>query len=87
MNDFALLISLKKKIVLPLLIIIIGSYFSFILCIAYYPELLTIQISDSTISFGIVFGFCLIILIFFITVLYVYLSNKYIEPLIKKIKS
>ena len=87
MNDFALLISLKKKIVLPLLIIIIGSYFSFILCIAYYPELLTIKISDSTISFGIIFGFFLIILIFFITVLYVHLSNKYIEPLIKKIKS
>ena len=87
MKDISHLISIKKKMVVPLLFIIIFSYFLFIICIAYFPEFLGQQFFNSTISYGIVFGFLLILIIFIVTLVYVFLSNKYIEPEIKKITS
>jgi len=87
MKDISNLISIKKKIILPLLFIIIFSYFLFIIFIAYFPELLGQQFANSSISYGIIFGFLLIFIIFIVTLVYVFLSNKYIEPEIKKITS
>jgi len=87
MKDISNLISIKKKIILPLLFTIIFSYFLFIIFIAYFPELLGKQLTNSSISYGIIFGFLLILIIFIVTLLYVFLSNKYIEPEIKKITS
>jgi len=87
MKDYEKLIHLKKIIIYPLLFIIIFSYFSFILLIAYYPNWLSQKISDSSISYGIAYGFFLIFLIFFITLVYVFLSNKLVEPIVKRIKS
>ena len=87
MKDISNLISIKKKIILPLLFTIIFSYFLFIIFIAYFPEFLGQQFINSSISYGIVFGFLLILIIFIVTLVYVFLSNKYIEPEIKKITS
>ena len=87
MKDISNLISIKKKIILPLLFTIIFSYFLFIIFIAYFPELLGQQFANSSISYGIIFGFLLIFIIFIVTLVYVLLSNKYIEPEIKKITS
>jgi len=87
MKDYEKLIHFKKIIIYPLLFIIISSYFSFILLIAYYPNWLSQKISDSSISYGIAYGFFLIFLIFFITLVYVFLSNKLVEPIVKRIKS
>ena len=87
MKDISNLICIKKKIILPLLFTIIFSYFLFIIFIAYFPELLGQQPTNSSISYGIIFGFLLILIIFIVTLLYVFLSNKYIEPEIKKITS
>ncbi|MFZ8987727.1 MAG: DUF485 domain-containing protein [Methylophilaceae bacterium] len=85
MKDYEKLINLKKIIIYPLLFIIICSYFSFILLIAYYPNWLSQKIFDSSISYGIAYGFFLIFLIFLVTLVYVYLSNKLIEPIVKRI--
>ena len=87
MKDISNLISIKKKIILPLLFTIIFSYFLFIIFIAYFPEFLGQQFFSSSISYGIVFGFLLILIIFIVTLVYVFLSNKYLEPEIKKITS
>ena len=40
-----------------------------------------------TLSIGILLGFLLILLIFFVTLVYVYLANKKLQPLIEKIKN
>ena len=85
MKDISNLISIKKKIILPLLFTIIFSYFLFIIFIAYFPVFLGQQFFNSSISYGIVFGFLLILIIFIVTLVYVFLSNKYLEPEIKKI--
>ena len=87
MKDISNLISIKKKMVVPLLFIIIFSYFLFIIFIAYFPEFLSLQFFNSSISYGIAFGFLLILIIFIVTLVYVFLSNKYLEPEIKKITS
>jgi len=80
---------LKKariKILIPLICLTITSYFSFIWVIAFNPNFFGILIFDTKISIGIFLGFLLILLIFLITLIYVYLANKILEPLINKIQ-
>ena len=80
---------LKKariKILIPLILLTITSYFSFIWVIAFSPNFFGILIFDTNISIGIFLGFLLILLIFLITLIYVYLANKILEPLINKIQ-
>ena len=80
---------LKKariKILIPLILLTITSYFSFIWVIAFSPNFFAISIFDTNISIGIFLGFLLILLIFLITLIYVYLANKILEPLINKIQ-
>ena len=76
----------RIKILIPLLLLTITSYFSFIWVIAFNPNFFGILIFDTNISIGIFLGFLLILLIFLITLIYVYLANKILEPLINKIQ-
>ena len=76
----------RIKILTPLLLLTITSYFSFIWVIAFNPNFFGILIFDTNISIGIFLGFLLILLIFAITLIYVYFANKVLEPLINKIK-
>jgi len=80
---------LKKvriKILVPLIFLTITSYFSFIWVIAFNPTFFGILMFNTNISIGIFLGFLLILLIFLITLIYVYLANKILEPLINKIQ-
>lgn len=81
------LIALRLKIVRPLLCMTILPYFCFIGVIAFKPEIFSPLIFNTHISLGIFLGLLLILLIFFITIRYVYLANKYIEPQINAIKN
>jgi len=76
----------RIKILIPLILLTITSYFSFIWVIAFNPNFFGTLIFDTNISIGIFLGFLLILLIFLITLIYVYLANKILEPLIKKIQ-
>ena len=76
----------RTKILIPLILLTITSYFSFIWVIAFNPNFFSILIFDTNISIGIFLGFLLILLIFAITLIYVYFANKVLEPLINKIK-
>ena len=77
----------RIKILIPLILVTITSYFSFIWIIAFNPIFFGILIFDTNVSIGIFLGFLLIILIFLVTLTYVYLANKILEPLIKKIQN
>jgi uncharacterized membrane protein (DUF485 family) len=76
----------RIKIIIPLILLTIISYFFFIWVIAFNPNFFGILIFDTNISIGIFLGFLLILLIFLITLIYVYLANKILEPLINKIQ-
>jgi uncharacterized membrane protein (DUF485 family) len=77
----------RIKILIPLILVTITSYFSFIWIIAFNPIFFGILIFDTNVSIGIFLGFLLILLIFLVTLIYVYLANKILEPLIKKIQN
>lgn len=81
------LIKVRFKIILPLLLLTIIPYFSFIWIIAFNPMYFGTIIKNTNISIGILLGFLLILLIFLITLVYVYLANKKLEPLIFAIKN
>ena len=76
----------RIRVLIPLILLTISSYFSFIWVIAFNPNFFGILIFDTNISIGIFLGFLLILLIFLVTLIYVYLANKILEPLINKIK-
>tara|TARA_B110000238_G_scaffold154867_1_gene167318 strand:- start:27 stop:314 length:288 start_codon:yes stop_codon:yes gene_type:complete len=76
----------RIRVLIPLILLTISSYFSFIWVIAFNPNFFGILIFDTNISIGIFLGFLLILLIFLITLIYVYLANKILEPLINKIQ-
>jgi len=85
-HQLNVLIKLRAKIVRPLLFLTIAPYFFFIGVIAFQPEMFSPLIFDTHISLGIFLGLVLILLIFVITLIYVYLANKFIEPQISAIK-
>jgi len=84
-SNYKKLINTRIKIVVPLILLTIIPYFSFIWVIAFNPSFFSLSIFNTKISIGILLGFLLILLIFAITLLYVYLANKKLEPLINLI--
>jgi uncharacterized membrane protein (DUF485 family) len=85
-EEYKNLTKARYRLILPLLIITVVSYMSFILVIAFEPNLLAKPFGNSVISLGIVLGFSLILLIFLITFYYVFQANQRIEPLIAQIQ-
>jgi len=78
--DFLELIKLRKKISWSLTAIVIFCYFTFIIIIAFAPDIFSIKIfDDSVITLGIVIGFLIILLSIFLTGIYVYIANKKLE--------
>ena len=84
-KDYKALLNARKKLVWPLLIIVIGTYMSYILAVAFIPEFLGQTVGDGVTSIGIVLGVSMIFFMFLITLFYVRQANKHIEPLIEKI--
>lgn len=76
----------RSQIITSLLLITILGYFGFIGVIAFNPSFFGQMFQGLNISIGILLGFLLILLIFFVTLVYVYLANKKLQPLIEKIK-
>lgn len=83
--EYAQLVTARKRLVWPLLLITILTYLGFILMVAFFPELLGRSVGKGVVSVGIIVGLILILFNFFITLLYVYRANKVIEPLIENI--
>jgi len=61
-------------------------YFSFILILAFAPDIFGILIFDSSISLGIFLGLIIIIISIFLTFVYVLLANLFLDKLKDKIQ-
>tara|TARA_Y100000590_G_scaffold14274_1_gene17155 strand:+ start:24297 stop:24602 length:306 start_codon:yes stop_codon:yes gene_type:complete len=86
-KDFKFLIKRKSFVCWTLSTITLLTYFSFILLVAFFPEVLGKKISDSSIiTIGIPIGVSIILLAFLSTGIYVFIANKFdkIEKLIIK---
>jgi uncharacterized membrane protein (DUF485 family) len=76
----------KSKIIIPLTAIMLIAYYSFVLLIAFVPELLARPVGDGPMSAGILLGLFLILLTFVLTGIYVHYANTVLEPLHHKLK-
>ena len=84
--NFQKLVKLRKKVSLTLTSIVILSYFSFILIIAFYPDIFSQKISpDNATTLGIVVGLLIILLSIFLTGIYIYIANKKFDVINNKI--
>ncbi len=76
-------IRVKRNISHLFSFIVIFIYFSFILLIGFYPELLAKKIVKSSMTYGVVFGLSIIIFSIVLTFIYTLLCNKYIDEIKK----
>ena len=76
-------IKIKRNISHLFSLIVIFMYFSFILLIGFYPELLARKIVTSSMTYGVAFGLSIIIFSIVLTLIYTLLSNKYIDEIKK----
>ena len=84
-KNFKSLVKRKSYISWLLSAITLLTYFSFILLVAFFPEVLGHKISDeSIITIGIPIGISIIILAFASTGIYVFIANKEFEQTEKK---
>jgi len=84
--DFLNLVQTRKRISWLLTTIIIFCYFTFIIIIAFAPNIFSQKIfSDSVITFGIIIGLLIILLSIFLTGIYVYIANKKLDEINNKV--
>lgn len=81
------IISSRRVLVWPLSLVILISYLSFILALAFFPDFLAQPIGSGVASIGMVFGFALILLTFLLTGIYSYIANKKIEPMLQALRA
>jgi uncharacterized membrane protein (DUF485 family) len=82
------LVTKRSRFAWTLSILMLLVYYTFIMIIAFKPELLAIPLSDgSVISIGIPIGIFIILFSFFITGLYVYRANNTYDVLLDEIKA
>ena len=61
--------------------IILFLYLTFILIIGFYPNLFQIYLFNGSVTLGIAFGLFIIIFSIFLTLIYVVISNLYLDKL------
>lgn len=77
----------RSRFAWTLSIIMLVIYYTFIMTIAFAPELLAIPINEeSVISIGIPIGIAIILFSFFLTGLYVYKANGTYDVLLEEMK-
>ena len=79
---FVQLVSHRRRVSVALSLVMLASYFAFILLIAFKPALLGVPIAaGSPITWGIPVGLGLILLAMALTGIYVHLSNTVFDAL------
>ena len=78
---FKRIIFLNNLVSYILTSIVLVLYLAFILIIGFYPQLFHIYLFNSSITIGIAFGLFIIIFSIFLTLIYVLISNLYLDKL------
>jgi len=84
-KDYINFIFFNKLISFTFSLVVLIIYFSFILIIGFYPEVLGIFLFDTFITSGIVIGLSIIIFSIFLTLLYTLIANNFLDKLKKEI--
>ena len=78
-NTLKSIISLNNIVSYTLSLIVLILYFTFILIVGFYPQLFQIYLFNTSITFGIAFGLFIIVFSIFLTLVYVLISNFYLD--------
>jgi uncharacterized membrane protein (DUF485 family) len=85
--DYQRLVKTRSKFAWTLTFVLLAIYYSFILTIAFDPQILGTPISQgSVITIGIPIGLLIIVAAFILTGIYVNKANKEFDDLTKKVK-
>jgi len=80
-SNFKKLVFFNQLVSTTLSLIILALYFAFILIIGFYPEIFHIYIFNGSITFGIALGLFIILMSIFLTLIYVIISNFFLDKL------
>lgn len=85
-KDFQKLVSVRRRIAWSFLLVLLGLYLVFGLMSVYTPAVLARPVfSGGVVPVGIVMGYAILFLTFFLTLVYVWIANSFFEPLEQKI--
>ena len=85
-KNFHKLVSLRRRVSWSFLLVLLGSYLTYGLLSAYFPSFLARQVfSDGIVPVGIAMGYAILVLTFILTLIYIWIANRYFEPLERKI--
>ena len=72
---------MNKLIAFTFSLLVLLFYFSFILIIGFKPELFGVLIGNSYVTIGIVIGLFIIVFSIFITLIFTFISNNYLDKI------
>ena len=85
-KNFHKLVSLRRRVSWSFLLVLLGSYLIYGLLSAYSPSFLARPLfSDGIVPVGIAMGYAILALTFILTLIYIWIANRYFEPLERKI--
>ncbi len=84
--NFKRLVRHQNNLSILLSLVVLISYFSFILILAFNPSFFTVLLFSSKLSLGIVYGLLIIILSILLTIFYVLYSNLVLDKIRKQLK-
>jgi len=85
-QDFQQLVKVRRRISWSFLIFLLGLYAVFGVSSVYFPAVLARPVfTGGIVPFGVVLGYGVLGATFFITLVYVWISNNYFVPLERKI--
>lgn len=85
--EYRELLHKRRKIGIPLCVIMLLAYYAFIFTVAYEPAVLSQRMSDGVTTLGIWVGLGLILLTWAVTAFYVWYVNSHLEDLINRIQA
>ncbi|MBE0495299.1 MAG: DUF485 domain-containing protein [Campylobacterales bacterium] len=83
---FQLLVQKRSRLAWSLAAVMLGFYYTFILIIAFFPELFGMRLGEGVMTLGIPVGVGLILLAFVLTGIYVQRANGEFDTLTREIK-
>ncbi len=78
-REFRGFVSLRNKVTLWLSVVVLIGYYSFVLSIGLFPDILGYRLGPSSITLGIIVGVSLIALCIIVTGLYTFFANQYFD--------
>lgn len=86
MPEYRTLLHKRRKVAVPLCLLMLAVYYTFILMVAYAPATLSQPVGNGPMTVGIYAGLGLILFTLAETAFYVWYANHQLDPLVHQIQ-